>query len=265
MRDLGASNNGATAGCLSDCTDNVCGDGNVWDGTEGCDDGATSSGDGSATCSNESGWHCSGAPSTCVAPNAAMALRPVTKSVTMVIKITAMVVLRRAASNTDGHAPARHPLPVARPVATVSWLAQRAVMMVITAMVMVDLLALLLKTPGWTCSTTPGQATICVTTCGDGVKAGNEVRDIHLNVPPPAAGQAAACPRTEIKCNSDCSSLDTIEYTDGCCGNGTLEAGETCDGSDFGSATRDSMTGVTHRSSSLTCDGSYDIGKQLRG
>ncbi|MBU2259898.1 DUF4215 domain-containing protein [Patescibacteria group bacterium] len=45
----------------------VCGDGTVWVGHEGCDDGDTSNGDGcSSTCTVESGWTCNGtAPSIC--------------------------------------------------------------------------------------------------------------------------------------------------------------------------------------------------------
>ena len=64
--DLGTSSNGVTASCLGDCTYNVCGDGYVEQGGEACDDGDTSGGDGcSGSCVIESGWYCSGAPSTC--------------------------------------------------------------------------------------------------------------------------------------------------------------------------------------------------------
>ena len=107
----------------------------------------------------------------------------------------------------------------------------------------------IVEVPGWTCTTAPGQATACVTTCGDAVKAGAEVCDIHMDLPLRRRTGCLSSRRAEMF--ERLFLFDTIEYNDGCCGNGTLESGEVCDGTDFGSATCDTLTAVTNTSSSL--------------
>lgn len=65
--DTSTGGSGGTGGTTTTTTDtgSTCGDGTVA-GTEACDDGNTTDDDGcSGTCTVESGYTCSGAPSVC--------------------------------------------------------------------------------------------------------------------------------------------------------------------------------------------------------
>jgi cysteine-rich repeat protein len=66
----------ATGGYLRYGITQACGNGMV-EGTEACDDGATTAGDGcSATCTVETDYACSGTPSVCSVPNALAGSHP---------------------------------------------------------------------------------------------------------------------------------------------------------------------------------------------
>ena len=251
--DLGTNNNAANAGCLSDCTDNVCGDGNLWTGTEGCDDQDTTNGDGcSATCVVEDGWYCSGAPSTCIT-QCGDGVKTGTEgcddnnrddgdgcssSCTVEYGWDCTGDKPTSCATTCGDGEKANVEGCDDGNTNSSDGCSN----------------ICVEETGWDCSTSPNAATVCTSICGDGLLVTGEVCDTHMNVPPPAAGQGNTCPRVEKLCTNNCGELSTINHTDGCCGNGSLEAGEVCDQSDFGGETCDSRTGVLNTSSStLSC------------
>ena len=66
MEGCDDGNDDQTDACLNDCTPATCGDGWVWSGVEGCDDQGLAAGDGcDPDCAVETGWSCSGQPSSC--------------------------------------------------------------------------------------------------------------------------------------------------------------------------------------------------------